>query len=565
MSLDAKDKKIYDLLNDKQFIIPENQRKYVWEMNNWKELFDDILLIYKEQMSSHFVGSIVLKSIKINDGIKNHYIVIDGQQRISTITILFCVIAFIYAENGYIERYNGMKKFLLVMDDEFKPHAMISNEANPSINKLVEFLYGDFEGLVLNASTLSDYNSYLNSLKITKNVKECFSYFYSVIHKTIGQNINELTKIQNVIIEINYIDIVAKEDEDAYTIFEILNARGKPLSDYELLRNFILKYTNKDEKIKIKKDLSHLENLLGGNIDIFLKHYVTHKYGKKSDNKENRPYKILVTNEKENDKNELMADLICKAKYYDKIVNYNDCSADEKKIFMFFRQRRQQQFRPIIMGLMHQKEMSFMSEVEYLEAIKYLYAFFVCYNVIGEQTSNKIEDIVYGYSEKIENNYSNEVILNMKKSMGERIPSERHLKNSIRNIKYSNKVKAYSGNKKAENVRAIFEFIEREMGCTLDLPTDSINIEHCYPDSQDDGNELNFSLGNLMLLEKSLNDECQNKNLINKIDIYKRSLLKCPQNLVDNLKNCNFDIKERLNKIVEIIYLYIQRLSGIVK
>lgn len=563
MSLDAKDRKIYDLLNDKQFIIPENQRKYVWEMNNWKELFDDILLIYKEKMSNHFIGSIVLKSKKINDGIKNHYIVIDGQQRISTLTILFCVIAFIYAENGNVERYNGVRKFLFVMDDKFKPHAMISNNANPSINKLVEFLYGDFEVLVLNGSPLLDYNAYLNPLRITKNVKDCFSYFYDAVSKTINQNINELVKIQNIITEINYIDIVAKEDEDAFTIFEILNARGKPLSDYELLRNFLLKYSYKDDKDRVKNDLLYIENLLGSNIDVFLKHYVTHKYGKKSDNKENRPYKIIVTNEKENDKNLLMRDLICKAKYYDKITNYTNCIEEEKKIFMFFKQRRQQQFRPIVMGLMHQKELLIMSESEYLDALNYLYAFFICYNVIGDQTSNKIEDIVYGYSEKIENYYSKDVILNMKKSMGERLPSENHLKSSIRNIKYSHKVKAYSDNKKAENVRAIFEVIEREKGYSLELSNDLVNIEHCYPDSQDDGNELNFSIGNLMLLEITLNDECKNKALVDKMNIYKKSLLKCPQILVNNLTNGNFDINERSNRIVETIYSYIQRLSGL--
>lgn len=565
MSLDAKDRKIYDLLNDKLFVIPENQRKYVWEKKNWEELFDDISLIYKEQMSNHFIGSIVLKSEKINDGIKNHYIVIDGQQRISTLTILFCVIAFIYAENGYIERYNGIRKFLFVMDDKFKSHAMISNNANLSINKLVEFLYGDFEALVLNDSPLLDYDFYLNSLRIAKNVKECFSYFYGAISKTINKNISELIKIQEIITEINYIDIVAKEDEDVFTIFEILNARGKPLSDYELLRNFLLKYSYKDDKDRVKKELLHIEDLLGSNIDVFLKHYVTHKYGKKSDNKENRPYKIIVKNEKDKDKSILMKDLFCKAEYYDRIINCKDCTEEEKKIFMFFKQRRQQQFRPIVMGLMHKKELMLMSESEYLDVLNYLYAFFICYNVIGDQTSNKIEDIVYGYSEGIENHYSKELILKMKKSMGERLPSENHLKSSIKNIKYSHTVKAYSDNKKAENVRAIFEVIEREKGCISGLSMDLVNIEHCYPDSQDDGRELNFSIGNLMLLEIALNDECADKNIESKINIYKKSLLKCPHILVNNLIDGNFDINERSNRIAETIYSYIQRLSGLIE
>ena len=65
MGLDAKDRKTYDLLNDKLFIIPENQRKYVWDSNNWTELMDDISLVYKEKINSHFIGSVVLKTQKI--------------------------------------------------------------------------------------------------------------------------------------------------------------------------------------------------------------------------------------------------------------------------------------------------------------------------------------------------------------------------------------------------------------------------------------------------------------------------------------------------------------------
>lgn len=45
MSFDANDKKIYDLFNRNRFIIPRNQRRYVWNKRNWDELFEDILLV----------------------------------------------------------------------------------------------------------------------------------------------------------------------------------------------------------------------------------------------------------------------------------------------------------------------------------------------------------------------------------------------------------------------------------------------------------------------------------------------------------------------------------------
>lgn len=72
MGLQANDSAVYKLLSDKMYSVPSNQRKYVWKANNWNELLDDIKLILSEQ-GTHFIGSVVLKEEKIDDGIKEHY------------------------------------------------------------------------------------------------------------------------------------------------------------------------------------------------------------------------------------------------------------------------------------------------------------------------------------------------------------------------------------------------------------------------------------------------------------------------------------------------------------
>ena len=100
MGLDAKDKTVYNLLNDKMFIIPINQRQYVWNQDNWTDLFEDIDLMLEKKLDHHFIGSIVLKNEKIKDGIKEHFAIIDGQQRILTISFS-CLIAFRYCTITY--------------------------------------------------------------------------------------------------------------------------------------------------------------------------------------------------------------------------------------------------------------------------------------------------------------------------------------------------------------------------------------------------------------------------------------------------------------------------------
>lgn len=86
MAFEAKEKAVDKLLNDSIYYIPRNLRRYVWTQDNWNDLYDDILLVADGIASSHFIGSIVLKDEGKDEGLSK-YTVIDGQQRILTLTI----------------------------------------------------------------------------------------------------------------------------------------------------------------------------------------------------------------------------------------------------------------------------------------------------------------------------------------------------------------------------------------------------------------------------------------------------------------------------------------------
>lgn len=560
MGLDAIDKTIYSLLNDKLFIIPINQRKYVWDQDNWMDLFEDIDLMVERKVENHFIGSIVLKSENIKDGIKEHFTIIDGQQRILTITIFICCIAYLYAELGDEGRFVGLKKMLYVKNDKDEAFPMISKDANKHVEKLINDIYDNLEISLKSKMPIISAESFLKNHKIHEDVAVPFLFFYNKLKEKIQGNILKLEKYKKTIEDVRYINIEAAEDEDAFLIFEILNARGKPLTDFELLRNYFLKYTAKEDKSRVKICLEQIENLLETSNELFLKHYVTHKYGKKPDKGESRPYKLIVKNEKSTDKLLLLHDLELKATYYHKIISLENCSNLEKKIFSFFKPRRQQQFRPLILGLMHQKDLKQISIEKYNEMLIYLYSFFICYNVIGEQTSNKIEDIVYGYSEKFENNFSMQVLKKFKMSMVERMPSEQQFKQTLRNIKYSHVRKAYSSGRKADNIRAIFEILERDLGCEEDLSSECTNIEHCYPDSVSEENDM---IGNLILLEKHLEEKCKDKSIEHKKEYYKQTKLKMPLLLVEKIGDDNcFDIKKRTDELADLLYGIINQISN---
>lgn len=560
MGLNANDKKVYDLLNDKMYHVPDNQRKYVWNEDNWKELFEDINLVRKDRTSNHFIGSIVLKREEAREGVENHFNIIDGQQRLSTITILICAIGLLYAELGSMAKFDGLRKSLFVTDTERKEHTIVAHDANEDISELVEKLYEITLQVYSKEKRVITIDEFVKKIKISQNILDCFKFFYNALKREVGNDIMQLEKFRNIMQDIRYIDIVAADDEDAYTIFEILNARGQELTDFDLLRNFLLKYSSVENKEEIKSGISKIETKLKTDVEIFLKHYVMHKYGIKCNKKQQRPYKVIVEKEKANNKLELLNDLVLKSTFYDKIINFNGCTGFENKVFTYFKARRQQQFRPLVLGLMHQKYRNVISEEEYNKVLNYLYGFFICFSVIGEEKSNKIEDIVYKYSPQIEINYSEDVVSKMKESMGSKMPLKSNFSLNIEKICYSQKVKAYSGSKKRDNAAAVLEILERINGYNGDF--ENATIEHCNPDFESPNNAV---IGNLILLEDNLNNnKCKNKSFKDKIEIYKKSRFKLPHIICSKVNGVVLlDVEERTKSIAETLYNYIYEESGL--
>ena len=170
------------------------------------------------------------------------------------------------------------------------------------------------------------------------------------------------------------IHIFADNDEDSYTIFEILNARGLVLEDYELIKNYIMRYILPQEETMVDrvKEMwkDNIEKPLGTNISKFFQHYAKHKY--RMDLNQKEVFSIIKKATK-NNVNEFFQDLQTKANYYSLIVNPTDSSAVEVlsnveiQVFTFLKKKRAIQFRPIMMSLMNRKNDGDISEEVYNE------------------------------------------------------------------------------------------------------------------------------------------------------------------------------------------------------
>jgi len=147
------------------FIVPTFQLSYKWNTDDWDYLFEDLKRIYNHQDKFHFIGVFVLQ--KIND---DQLRIIDGQQRLTTISLLLLALAkYIREENiGEMNLTNGIKNFLYIetVENQKRTRLILTKQENNNLN---------YENLI----TSSFGNGIIQ--QIDNNFVKTVNYFYDLI------------------------------------------------------------------------------------------------------------------------------------------------------------------------------------------------------------------------------------------------------------------------------------------------------------------------------------------------------------------------------------------------
>lgn len=555
MAFRAQQRKVCDLLTGSILEIPRNQRRYVWKDSNWQDLLDDLdfSTSLDDKAKDHFIGSIVLKEEKSINGI-NHFTIIDGQQRTFTLILFLSSIMQIFKERKMEDDFKGNSKLLISTDLKNQSSCILNSDYYLSLSKIILEIcnWENTHSLndVLKVSTASK--------KVDKPIINCISFYYNILK---NRSDDEIITVRNALINTNFVEIIATTEEDSYTIFEILNARGQVLEDHELLKNYIMRYILPQEQTKIDQvKISWSDDIdkgLGRNVKKFFKHYTTHKY---STSTKDSIYKTIQRGTPDKDVNILFEDILQKAEYYKIILKpisegeYCNCTAEENEIFSFFIKKKAEQFRPVILSLMHQKELSEIMNDEYIKILKYLQLFFICYNIIGEEKSNKLEDPIYKYSPLLENSFSKEIFGDFIISLNKRLPNEDIFTRKLMTVGWSNHTPFYSDSKNKDRVKIVLEVLEQNTSLR-DL--DDYTLEHILPDS---ANQDNWIIGNILPLEENLNCSCKAKSLQEKIPFYKKSNFAITREFAERYENKTdeFNPQKRTKYMAEKIYKYIK-------
>ena len=561
MSYKAEPKTVRDLFNSQLYRIPRNQRKYVWNRDNWEDLFLDIEYATNNKLS-HFIGSIMILEDEKVRGLPS-FTVIDGQQRIFTLTIFLASIMFLMKKYKLENDYYGTEKYLFAKDDKNEKHNIFQSTYHTGLEKILSGL-SDLEFSNSNLITPTSFiDTNVTDKKRDKQISDAFLYFCDKIDGFIGDDKNSITLLRDTIVNIEYVRIEATTEEDSYTIFEILNARGQNLADHELLKNYVMRYIQPKEKVDmVRQEWELMEKDLGKGINKYLLHYLIHKYKIDEVNRKDS-YKAIKKYVKFNEIEKFYKDFILKAQYYSKIYSpvlkdsddNEICSELEYSIFQFFKSKKQEQFRPVILSLMHQKGSGRLSIDEYNKALIFIKKFFICYTLIGKEKSNTITTLVADYANKLETEFTNDLMNSFYESFKSRIPNEEWFKKVFSTIGYSNHFKFYKEPKEKEKTKLVLEVYEEYLG---NRNIRDFTIEHILPDSQ---MEENSNIGNLLPLEKELNEKCDNLSLKDKIVYYKQSEFRSVQKFVSRFENDlnKYSIENRRKHLAEDFYKMISK------
>jgi len=536
-------------LLDNIYIIPEFQRDYSWDNSNfeWEDLWKDII----SKDYKHYIGFIVLKS----ESEKTKELeVIDGQQRLATITII--ILAALELLKEFIQNKKDESKQIIEKErlqdltrDYIGRKDIISRTLYNKL-KLNKTNGNFFKNLCANKT---EFNELLiphsdSKNKSNKKIQKAFDYFKNNIENKLKSNLNGdkiSAFIENMTQKLFFTVLYVNSDANAYTLFETLNSRGMKLASVDLLKNFLYSTAshNQDYILTMEQNWNDIINNVK---EAELNKFIRTDWGTRNNLVEDRKLFKVITKSITND--ELVFKYIGELKDSsglfgllqnpdDSYWNQNGYNSDVPLYLKNLNILQLKQVYGILIAyLKNMEKKKFHILLSWLEKISFRF------NTISGSDAKEQENIYNDVSMKIS---------------AKKIKSLEDIKKILKKI-YIPKDSFISNFanaeiKRTQTIKYLFNKINIQMkGCSLDI--DSLTVEHILAQNKngdwelyEDAEEYIWKLGNLTLLEKEINRKLNNKIFAQKIPVYSNIQVPIVQNIVSNSIN-NTWTKENIEK-----------------
>ena len=574
------------LRQDRQYLIPRYQREYVWEEKQWDDLFNDLFKNYRKHIDNptiegHFIGSVVILEEKTGRYSRAH--VIDGQQRLTTFFVLLLAIMRTANINNQPELFEGVRDYLKAKSSIGEKYDKFSNEDNPYFKAILDTCSNYAEDIELIKDNKDIAKSKYDFQE--KFINQCFLHMFARINEKITEGTLSLSDFTSRIMETIVIETISTNVSESYTIFEILNARGKQLENHELIKNYIMRYYEPTNEGDIAlRDWNLLNTILKkGSVKPrnFFDHYASHKYSKEKEKKgKEKPstYDYIIQNENQDSK-QLLKDLIHKANIYVLFSKPSSFPSDLNKYYRrigdslaFFKGRGKTQFRPLFLSifnrlydpLINRETISENDGFDLADITYFLEKFYFVYGVVLRCENKPLEKIVHKHAYLIQAcspDKLEECLTNLKIELSMMLPDYVTFENAFCNLGYSRKNIRYSddnGNK--DDVKYILSIYEKHLRDTTQFD-ESFSIEHIHKDT---GKDAYCKIGNLICLKEEDNSRLGSKPTSQKITTYRTSCFETAKKIAAEYdgKWEQAQIDARGKELAKILYYDIWKVDG---
>lgn len=447
-----------------QFVIPVYQRNYDWTIRECRELIKDIISVETENRGTHFIGSIVF----IHEGTYStsevkELVIIDGQQRLTTINIL------------YVALYRFAKDNDLEQESERLYNMFLTNQYVKKESSKLKLKQTDTNSRAFKAILLGNEKDF----SVYSNVIENYNFFRGIINlenfETILHGLNRL-----IFVEIS----LERGKDDPQRIFESLNSTGLELSQSDLIRNFILMDLAPEEQVRIfdlywnpiennARDLTRQKSLVSD----FIRDYLTLKNKKiPNKNKVYDAFKKLYANDKGETLYKDLENIKSLSVHYKKLVNPTTVEEPNiRKELQYIKRLEINVAYPFLLQVLEDYDNGVLNSEELVSVLKLIQSYIWRRFVAGIPTNALNRIFMTLYSEVDVDEYFDSIARALIKKKGTgKFPTNEEVKSSLKDKDLYNT--------QSKNRNYLFELLEnynnREY---VDTSQENITIEHIFP------------------------------------------------------------------------------------
>ncbi|MBI4330583.1 MAG: DUF262 domain-containing protein [Chloroflexi bacterium] len=513
------------------------QRDFSWDTLHVRAFWEDLLSFSNTHPGSslegqeYFLGSIVLA--KRGEG--DVYVLVDGQQRLATATILLSVI------RDFLGKYN--LDAARQTQNEYIAKTDYLKGTSPHFDRMYKFQPYEHDRHFFR-QLVQDDNIPDAAPKPTQRSHQLIAKARSFFKEQLGRQWETLgggekgflwaLRLQKVLTNhVSVVIAIALDEDIAFSVFETLNDRGIGVAPEDLIRNFVTLQAPETARPEVRSNMEKvwaLEPEL--RLEDFFRHYwLSHKGDLKSRSLY-RELKSSFSSEKLSPV-DYSRDLAHSAEVYQRIVSCSDPDTDTSRHLESVKTLRAQALMPVLLSLFDLAEAGSVTAHQARTLVKTLVSLYVRHNVIGNLESSKLEEELFGLARDLREKKDSAGYALAR--LAKFAPADSDFKEAFSKAEV----------RRREVARYLLREIEvhRRRTGELDVaPSNKVNLEHIYPLSpgaeiQDSSlGEAVHRIGNLTILSTALNDKAKNSAFSKKQGFYAASDLLVAKELGDKAK-----------------------------